>query len=65
MFEVETLFLICIMLLPIVTGAYTFYKSFKVVEEEQMFEVVILLLYFGYLAFLSIAMHFHIVEVLR
>ena len=63
MFEVETLFLICIMLLPIVTGAYTFYKSFKVVEK--MFEVVILLLYFGYLAFLSIAMHFHIVEVLR
>ena len=34
MFEVETLFLICIMLLPIVTGAYTFYKSFKVVEED-------------------------------
>ena len=34
MFEVETLFLICLMLLPIVTGAYTFYKSFKVVEED-------------------------------
>lgn len=27
-----------------------------------MFEVVILLLYFGYLAFLSIAMHYHMRE---
>ena len=34
MFEVGTLFLICIMLLPIVTGAYTFYNSFKGVEED-------------------------------
>tara|TARA_B100000902_G_scaffold399876_1_gene473268 strand:- start:8027 stop:8140 length:114 start_codon:yes stop_codon:yes gene_type:complete len=35
LFEVETLFLICIMLLPIVTGAYTFYKSFKAVEGDD------------------------------
>ena len=31
----ELLFLVAIMLLPIITGAYTFYKSYKIVEEGE------------------------------
>jgi len=34
-FELQTLFLICIMLLPIITGAYTFYLSYKAVEDKN------------------------------
>lgn len=29
------LFLVAIMSLPIITGAYTFYKSYKLVEESK------------------------------
>jgi len=31
----EVFFLVAIMLLPIITGAYTFYKSYKAVEGEN------------------------------
>ena len=31
----KVFFLICIMLLPIVTGAYTFYKSYKLIEDNK------------------------------
>jgi len=32
---IELLFLVAIMLLPIITGAYTFYKSYKLVEGRE------------------------------
>lgn len=32
---IELLFLVAIMMLPIITGAYTFYKSYKLVEESK------------------------------
>ena len=31
----EILFLVAIMLLPMITGAYTFYKSYQIVEERN------------------------------
>lgn len=31
----EVIFLVAIMLLPIITGAYTFYKSYKVIEDTN------------------------------
>ena len=31
----EVLFIVAIMLLPIITGAYTFYKSYQIVEERD------------------------------
>ena len=32
---IQMFFLISIMLLPIVTGGYTFYKSYKLIEDER------------------------------
>ncbi len=31
----EIVFLVAIMLLPIVTGAYTFYLSYKLIEDKN------------------------------